>query len=69
MVQEIITYIVVALAVIIAIRKMTEGVVRKTKKGHPGTAKINGRGAACGIDCSDCTSKCDLYRECRKDII
>ena len=67
--QEIITYIVISLAVIIAVRKMIEGFVRKTGKSHAGTAKIKGRGASGGFECSGCTSKCTLYNECRESKI
>ena len=69
MVQEIITYIVIVLAVIIAVRKIIEGFVWKTKKSYAGSAKIKGKKAAGGFGCFGCTSKCSLYKECRESKI
>ena len=66
--QEIITYIVIALAVM-EVRKMTEGILKKTKRGHTCASKIKRRGAAGEIDCSDCTSKCALFKECGENRI
>ena len=62
MAQEIITYIVIALAVIIAIRKLIAGIVRKKNKGARRDKNITNRDLPAG--CPDCSSKCTFYKDC-----
>ncbi|NLB26773.1 MAG: hypothetical protein GX820_08805 [Bacteroidales bacterium] len=64
MIQEIITYIIIVLAVVIAVRKLIAGIIRKNKKAALRADKTDKRQGITGIDCSDCSSKCALYKYC-----
>ncbi len=67
MTQEIITYIVIALAVVIVLRKLFAGFLRKNSQGNGKAAKIIGRQTAGVSDCSKCSSDCAFYKDCFQD--
>ena len=67
MTQEIITYIVIALAVVIVLRKLFAGFLKNNNKGAGETPKINGRSTTGVSDCSQCSSDCAFYKNCFQD--
>jgi hypothetical protein len=67
MAQEIITYIIIVLAVFISLWKIFAGFFRKTPKGVRRAAKNNIRGSAGKFDCTHCSSDCAFYKNCFRD--
>ena len=65
MIQDFITYIIIAVAVIIAGHKLFSGFLRKNIDVKMTKEKASGKQASFGAGCWQCSSKCLLYKECK----
>lgn len=64
MIQDIITYIIIAIAVIITVSKIFGGLLRRNNISIAKEDTINSQ-VPFGSGCWECSSKCALYKECK----
>jgi len=65
MIQDIIAYIIIAVAVIIAVRMLLAGFMKKNNFNRTKDEALN-KQLPFGSGCWQCTSKCALYNECKE---